>query len=225
MSASGLDLARVALAAAKAAARKNGSAGPAKRTTKRTGAGRPRGTGRDPVSLGDALAAVGQDRGWQDGTRIGSLLDRWTQLVPDDIARAAAPERFDQERRILHLRPVSQAAASMLRWKARELAAQLNTALGAQAVAEVKVLPVRSAPAVRSSPERDCPAITPARKAPGYAPGLRVGCGAPMPQELKAWRAGRRAEREQRPVEEARAQLADRVQHRGEVHRPSGPDA
>ncbi|MGW4803062.1 DciA family protein [Kitasatospora sp. NPDC004272] len=224
MSASGLDLARVALAAAKAAARKNGAGGAAKRPAKRSGAGRPRGMGRDPVSLGDALAAVSQDRGWQDGTRVGSLLDRWTQLVPDDMARAAVPERFDQERRILHLRPVSQAAASMLRWKARELAAQINTSLGAQAVAAVNVLSVKSNPSGWSSPVRDAPAGASAAKTSGYVPGLRVGCGAPMPQELKAWLAGRRAEREQRPVDEARAQLADRVQHRGEAHRAFGPD-
>lgn len=205
MSADGLDLARTALAAARATARTKGAA-PAKRKPKRTGAAGVRASGRDPVTLADALAAVGRDRGWENGTRAGTVLDRWAQLVPEQIVRAATPEHFDQEHGILHLRPVSQAAASMLRWNAATLAAQINNALGTQAVAGVKVLAVRAAPMPRSAPQRDCPAITPERKVPGYVPGLRVGCGAPMPPDLQRWRDQRKAEREQRPIDEARAQ-------------------
>lgn len=68
------------------------------------------------------------------------------------------------------------------------------------------------------------PGNHPEARAPGYVPGLRVGCGAPMPEELRRWRSLRQAEREQRPVDEARVQAED-VKARGRRTGPGAPES
>ncbi|MFE3584422.1 DUF721 domain-containing protein [Streptomyces vinaceus] len=74
---SGVDLARVALRAAREAARKNGV---------RTPKGKPQGVravrrdGRAPMGLSETFTALMADRGWELPTAGAGLCERWAAL-------------------------------------------------------------------------------------------------------------------------------------------------
>ncbi|MEC3992041.1 DUF721 domain-containing protein [Actinacidiphila sp. DG2A-62] len=125
--ASGADLARRALQAARLAAKNRGAA-PAKpggaRVRKRT----PRGDGREPLSFAAALAALMESRGWQAPAAGGTLADRWPDIAPE-LAGHVRIGRFDAPTGALDLVPSSPAYATQLRLHSGTLIKRINTAL------------------------------------------------------------------------------------------------
>ena len=97
----------------------------------------PRGNGRDPIGLGDLTNGLLGN--WKPSMDGAQAVIRWTDYA-GKAAALAAPERYDAETQTLHIRPVSPAAASALRWQANQLATAANQALGTEAVRHIRVL-------------------------------------------------------------------------------------
>ncbi|MFF7388795.1 DUF721 domain-containing protein [Streptomyces scabiei] len=138
---SGVDLARVALRAAKEAARARGEATQQQKQARRgpglrSGA---RADGRDPMPLGPAINRLITERGWETPAAVGGVMGRWPQIVGDDLARRCVPERYDEDERVLHVRCDSTAWATNVRLLAPQLVARLNEDLGHGTVRLLKV--------------------------------------------------------------------------------------
>ncbi|MFI1505056.1 DUF721 domain-containing protein [Streptomyces sp. NPDC020597] len=139
---SGVDLARVALRAAREQARARGDAAQQKKQARR-GAGLRSGAradGRDPMALGAAINRLLNERGWEAPAAVGGVMGRWPQIVGEDVAKHCVPERYDDEERTLIVRCDSTAWATNLRLLAPTLVARLNEDLGHGAVRLIKVL-------------------------------------------------------------------------------------
>ncbi|GLW73703.1 hypothetical protein Kpho02_60010 [Kitasatospora phosalacinea] len=139
----GVDLARVALKAARAAARTRGAgalggatAGPARRRTVRTG-------GRDPIGLGAALAGLVADRAWETPAAGGGVIDQWADIAPELVGKVQ-PVHYDPRTGRLDLQPVSAAYATQLRLLGRQLVARINGKAGRTVVRDLRVLPPRA---------------------------------------------------------------------------------
>jgi predicted nucleic acid-binding Zn ribbon protein len=140
---SGVDLARVALQAARAAARRNGvqdsaAARNRRRASRRGGAVRRE--GRDPVGLGGALQALIADRAWAVPVAGGGVLADWPALAPElaDHVQAVA---HDTESGRLDLRPASPAWATQVRLQQAALLARIAQHAGPGVVRTIRVLP------------------------------------------------------------------------------------
>ncbi|WP_327728787.1 DciA family protein [Streptomyces sp. NBC_00487] len=138
---SGVDLARVALRAAKEAARARGEATQQQKQARRGGGLRSgaRADGRDPMPLGPAINRLITERGWETPAAVGGVMGRWPQIVGDDLARRCVPERYDEDERVLHVRCDSTAWATNVRLLAPQLVARLNEDLGHGTVRLLKV--------------------------------------------------------------------------------------
>ena len=138
---SGVDLARVALRAAKEAARARGEATQQKQQARRGGGLRSgaRADGRDPMALGPAINRLITERGWETPAAVGGVMGRWPEIVGEDLARRCAPERYDEDERVLHVRCDSTAWATNVRLLAPQLVARLNEDLGHGTVRVLKV--------------------------------------------------------------------------------------
>ncbi|MFE7835267.1 DUF721 domain-containing protein [Streptomyces sp. NPDC057474] len=138
---SGVDLARVALRAAKEAARARGEATQQRKQARRGGGLRSgaRADGRDPMPLGPAINRLITERGWETPAAVGGVMGRWPQIVGDDLARRCVPERYDEDERVLHVRCDSTAWATNVRLLAPQLIARLNEDLGHGTVRLLKV--------------------------------------------------------------------------------------
>ncbi|MFK0143207.1 DciA family protein [Streptomyces murinus] len=129
----GVDLARVALLAAKEAARKRGDeGGPAARRPKRLPHSLHRGDdGRDPIGLGTALSRLMAEHGWEAPVAGGSVLEHWDEIAnPDfagpDFARHVRAVAFDADSGRLDLLPDSTAWATQARLIAAKLVGRAN---------------------------------------------------------------------------------------------------
>ncbi|MFD5336274.1 DUF721 domain-containing protein [Streptomyces hawaiiensis] len=138
---SGVDLARVALRAAKDAARARGAAAQQKKQSRRGGGLRSgaRADGRDPMALGSAINRLITERGWEAPAAVGGVMGRWPQIVGEDVAKHCEPERYDEDERVLTVRCDSTAWATNLRLLAPTLVARLNEDLGHGRVKLIKV--------------------------------------------------------------------------------------
>jgi predicted nucleic acid-binding Zn ribbon protein len=137
---SGVDLARVALRAAKEAARARGDAVQQRKQARRGGLrSGARADGRDPMALGPAISRLLAERGWEAPAAVGGVMGRWPQLVGDAIALHCTPEKFDEEARELAVRCDSTAWATEIRLRAPQLLARLNEDLGQGTVRLIKV--------------------------------------------------------------------------------------
>jgi predicted nucleic acid-binding Zn ribbon protein len=145
--ATGADLAREALRAAReAAAAKRGQqrAGPSVRGVRRAGRGaRRRGWSaagpdeRDPQPLGRLASRLAMDRGWQDRLTSASVFGRWTELVGADVAEHATPLTLrDGE---LTVAASSTAWATQLRLLQRQLLVKIAAGVGPNVVRKIKV--------------------------------------------------------------------------------------
>lgn len=139
---SGVDLARVALRAAKEAARARGDAAQQKKQARRggglrSGSGRD---GRDPMALGAAINRLVTERGWEAPAAVGGVMGRWPQIVGADLAKHCEPESYDEHERVLTVRCDSTAWATNVRLLAPQLVARLNEDLGHGRVRLIKVL-------------------------------------------------------------------------------------
>ncbi|MPY58301.1 DUF721 domain-containing protein [Streptomyces spongiae] len=138
---SGVDLARVALRAAKEAARARGDAAQQKRQARRGGGLRSgaRADGRDPMALGSAINRLITERGWETPAAVGGVMGRWPELVGEDVAKHCVPEKYDEDERVLTVRCDSTAWATNLRLLAPQIVARLNEDLGHGTVRLLKV--------------------------------------------------------------------------------------
>ncbi|MFB7738255.1 DciA family protein [Streptomyces sp. NPDC056112] len=171
---SGADLARQALAAARAAAKSNPTTGPKKpRPTVRP----TRGERADPQGLGSLLKRITVEQGWIDNLNGGSVIDQWPTLCPQYVG-LVQPVHYDDTSYRLDLRPGSHTYAAQLRLLGGQLAKQINDKMGRPVVRTIRVLPVgpidTSSPAI---PEPDraepgAPVKTRATASPGYRAAL-----------------------------------------------------
>jgi predicted nucleic acid-binding Zn ribbon protein len=137
---SGVDLARVALRAAKEQARARGDAAQRKKQARRGGLrSGARADGRDPMALGAAINRLLTERGWETPAAVGGVMGRWPQIVGEDLANHCVPEKYDEDERILIVRCDSTAWATNLRLLAPQLVARLNEDLGHGTVRFLKV--------------------------------------------------------------------------------------
>ncbi len=133
----GPDLARAALAQAKARAQARGM-------TPRTGRPRPSqqrpGSGpdaRDPVLFGDAIRRMLAERGWEAPSTAARVLGEWDRLVGPEIADHCQPVSLvDGE---LVLTAESSAWATQLRLLSTALLARLAAQVGSGVVTKVVV--------------------------------------------------------------------------------------
>ncbi|MFI8932585.1 DciA family protein [Streptomyces sp. NPDC053474] len=150
----GADLARIALTAARQAARKRDGA-PTQRVVRKNTAVRR--DGREPVGLERALVQLLTERGWQAPAAGGSVMQQWPAIVTPDLARYLQAVHFDAETGRLDLLPASSAWATQARLTSARLTHQVNHAIGAQVVRSIRVL----APGVRETkPPAPAPAPT-----------------------------------------------------------------
>jgi predicted nucleic acid-binding Zn ribbon protein len=131
---SGIDLARAALAEARAAARERART-PGKPTRRRIE--RRSGDTRDPQLVGDAISGLIADRGWEIPAAVGNAMERWAEIVGQDIAAHAEPLAFDEG--VLAVQASSTAWATQLRLLAPEIVRRLNTELGHGTVRRIDV--------------------------------------------------------------------------------------
>ncbi|MCC3774841.1 DUF721 domain-containing protein [Streptomyces sp. UNOB3_S3] len=139
---SGVDLARVALRAAKEQARARGAAAQQKKQARRGGGLRSgaRADGRDPLPLGAAINRLITERGWEAPAAVGGVMGRWPQIVGDQLALHCEPQKYDEDARVLTVQCDSTAWATQLRMLAPTLVARLNDDLGQGTVKSIKVL-------------------------------------------------------------------------------------
>jgi predicted nucleic acid-binding Zn ribbon protein len=154
----GSDLARAALAAAKAAsggpeAPKNkkkfvarGAGAVNRRRRRWSGAGADE---RDPQPLGRLVGRIAMERGWSSRLTTGRLFDRWHVIVGEEIAEHARPvELKDAE---LTVQADSTAWATQLRLLQKQLLAKIAAGVGNDVVKRLKVL-APTAPSWRYGP-------------------------------------------------------------------------
>ncbi|MEV2201078.1 DUF721 domain-containing protein [Streptomyces fradiae] len=141
---SGVDLARVALRAAKEQAKARGAAAQQKKQARRGGGLRSgaRADGRDPLPLGAAINRLITERGWETPAAVGGVMGRWPQIVGEDLAKHCVPLRYDEDpgERVLTVQCDSTAWATQLRLLAPRLVARLNEDLGHGTVRQIRVL-------------------------------------------------------------------------------------
>ncbi len=137
----GVDLAQVALRAAKERARAHGAAAQQKKQARRGGLrSGARAGGRDPLPLGAAINRLITERGWEAPAAVGGVMGRWPQLVGPEVAQHCEPQRYDEDARVLTVCCDSTAWATQLRLLAPQLVARLNADLGHGTVRTLKVL-------------------------------------------------------------------------------------
>lgn len=144
---SGIELAREALAQAKADARKRGSV--PGQGGKRKGGGRPLvirepGRGGDPKRFGTAIRELLASRGWEQRAAVGGVFGNWPGIVGPELAEHTRPERFEDGE--LTVAADSTTWATQLRLLASTLVRRLNEELGHGTVRKVKVVGPSSGP-------------------------------------------------------------------------------
>ena len=138
---SGVDLARVALRAAREQARARGAEVRQRKQARRGGLrSGARADGRDPLPLGAAISRLITERGWEAPAAVGGVMGRWPQLVGPELANHCEPQRYDEEQRVLTVRCDSTAWATQVRLLAPTLVARLNADLGHGTVRLIKVV-------------------------------------------------------------------------------------
>lgn len=156
----GVDVARSALAAAKAEAKRRGlatrSGGGGRRTS---GAGSDSGErrrwrapddnrsgahpdDRDPQTLDVTLGRLVVERGWETDSKVGGVMGRWAVLVGPELASHCEPVSFEDGE--LLISASSTAWATQLRLLAPTLVRRLSEELGEGLVTKVTVLGPRA---------------------------------------------------------------------------------
>jgi predicted nucleic acid-binding Zn ribbon protein len=143
--ASGRDLARQALAAARAKAEARGvEPGFRKRTAgefgqhprRRRWSG-PSSDPRDPQPLGRLLSRLATDRGWSQRLADGQVFGQWAKLVGDEVAEHAQPVSLKDGE--LTVRASSTAWATQLRLLQGQLLTKIAAAVGHGVVKRMRI--------------------------------------------------------------------------------------
>jgi len=143
---SGIELAREALAQARADALKRGTT-PGRGRRKNVPRPRPVrevGRGGDPKPFGAAIRELLAARGWEQRAAVGGVFGNWPRIVGPELARHTKPERFDDGE--LTIVADSNAWAQQVRLLSAQLVRRLNEELGHGTVRRVKVLGPASGP-------------------------------------------------------------------------------
>lgn len=140
---SGIELAREALAQAKADARKRGSVpgqgqGGGQRKASRPVRLREPGRGGDPKPFGAAIRELLASRGWEQRAAMGGVFGNWPGIVGPQLAEHTRPERFEDGE--LTVAADSTTWATQLRLLSSTLVKRLNEELGHGTVRRVKVV-------------------------------------------------------------------------------------
>jgi predicted nucleic acid-binding Zn ribbon protein len=141
----GVELAREALAQAKADARKRGVEPSARKSSRTGGPRRPRdggSRGGDPRAFGAAIKDLLASRGWEERAAVSGLFSRWPQIVGPELAEHTTPQTFEDGQ--LTVMADSPAWATQLRLLAGDLVRRLNLDLGHGTVQRVKVVGPRT---------------------------------------------------------------------------------
>jgi predicted nucleic acid-binding Zn ribbon protein len=208
---SGADLARAALAAARADAKTRPTQPQKKaRSGARTSLRRP----GDPMGLGAAITRMMTERGWQPPEEGGSILDQWPTIAPE-LADKVAAVRFEHDTGTLHLRPATHTYATQLRLYQAQILAKVQQHPSGSTVHSLKILAAGAAPASTETtsavepPRETAPVRTRETASPGYREALALALGnrpAPPPtnpyieearsRQIAALRASRQPESE-----------------------------
>ncbi|WP_344902900.1 DUF721 domain-containing protein [Actinomadura meridiana] len=137
---SGIELAREALAQAKADAVKRGTIPGQK--GRRRGAGRvvrvsDPGRGGDPKLFSAAIRELMATRGWEQRAAVGGVFGNWAGIVGPELAEHTRPEHFEDGE--LTIAADSPVWATQLRLLSSNLVRRLNEELGHGTVRRVKV--------------------------------------------------------------------------------------
>ncbi len=144
---SGIELAREALAQARADALKRGTLpGQGRKRKAPPGTGRVRepGRGGDPKPFGNAIRDLLATRGWEQRAAVGGVFGNWAGLVGPELAEHTRPEKFDEGE--LTVVADSTTWATQLRLLSSTLVRRLNEQLGHGTVKRVKVVGPSSGP-------------------------------------------------------------------------------
>ncbi|OKI31563.1 hypothetical protein A6A28_36090 [Streptomyces sp. CB03578] len=146
-SGSGVDLARQALAAARATARQRGERPSGSRKAHRARTTRQP-DGREPIGFAALLANLVTDRAWDLPSASGSLVDEWPAVVTD-LTSHVALAGYDPDTGELALRPSSPPYATAVRLRTRQLIDAANQVMGSPtAVRTIRILPPGIVPTV-----------------------------------------------------------------------------
>ena len=144
----GIELAREALAQAKADALKRGvQPGNQARRRRGGGAGRPRPDperGGDPRTFGAAIRDLLAARGWEQHAAIGGVFGNWAHIVGREVAEHTTPTAFADGEVVIAAD--SPTWAMQVRTLAPLLVRRLNEELGDGTVKRVKVQGPAAAP-------------------------------------------------------------------------------
>lgn len=135
------DAATSALARARAQAAKKGlRPGMKPRPKRRRQHPMPKGLGapgRDPLTIGDQLGRLVDDRGWQVDVAAGSVMGRWPEIVGPQVAEHCEPVTFEDG--VLSVRADSTAWATQIRLLSSSLLGRIGDAVGPDVVHELRV--------------------------------------------------------------------------------------
>ncbi|MGW9659324.1 DciA family protein [Streptomyces albidoflavus] len=138
----GVDLARVALNAARAAAQRQGAETTVQRRPRRSTIIHTR-TGREPLGLGAAIERMLAERGYTAPAAGGTLCDQWPDIaatIAPTLARHTTATAFDADSGRLDLRATSTAYATQARLMAGPLTNAANHHVGRPLVKSIRVL-------------------------------------------------------------------------------------
>ncbi|QFG23150.1 DUF721 domain-containing protein [Actinomadura sp. WMMB 499] len=144
---SGIELAREALAQAKADALKRGTL-PGHKNRRKSGGppvrNREPGRGGDPKQFGAAIRDLLATRGWEQRAAVGGVFGNWAAIVGPELAEHTRPEHFEDGE--LTIAADSATWATQLRLLSSNLVRRLNLELGHGTVRRVKVVGPASGP-------------------------------------------------------------------------------
>ncbi|MFI0742526.1 DciA family protein [Streptomyces sp. NPDC021100] len=206
---SGIDMARVALKAARENAKKNGAM--ARRAQPHPRRHGRRADGRDPVGLGAALEGLVAARAWDVPVEGGSVLDQWPLIAGPHLAAHVTAVHFDLESGRLDLLPDSAAWGTQIRLLAPRLLAEIRKMT--TAVRQIRDL----APGTR--PHRPAPTAAGLSHPEPAAPSSVSG--GITPPGYRAAVAAHRAHRPQRTVDAAIAAAIERQNRSRIMHEPA----
>jgi len=133
----GPDLARAALAQAKARAKEKGLQPRSARSRRSVDRGAAGGSSRDPVTFGAAVQRLVAERGWETTTAAARVMGEWDRLVGPEVSDHCRPASLLEGELVLVAE--SSAWATQLRLLARPLVERLGAQLGPGVVTRVVV--------------------------------------------------------------------------------------
>ncbi len=134
----GIELAREALAQARADAAKRQSVPGQRRRRPKAEPGRDPRRGGGPQSFGAGIKQLLADRGWEERAALGGVFGNWEGLVGRDLAEHTRPGTFEDGELVVACD--SPAWAQQVRLLAGQLVRRLNEELGDGTVSRVKVV-------------------------------------------------------------------------------------